>query len=245
MRQGGRLVDAHLHAGEHIFDVLDLIRKGSMILAVNSTSLSDMDEVAVLKEKVGRGCFIFLGLHPNEPGQEVEPFMNKLNEYWQIIDGIGEVGLDSKNMEEVRIQQFIYQVRLAEKLGKPVNVHSRGAAGKVLEVLSQYNVKGVLLHWFSGEEDELHNAADRGYFIGFGPPVVYSKRLQRLVASCPLENILTESDSPVRYSACFEKMPTDPRFVASVIFAISRIKRIPVEEVEEAIERNFLRYIGL
>jgi TatD DNase family protein len=236
------LFDGHLHAGSHIFDAEKNVRDGELYLAVNSTSKEDAKEVLQLKKRIGKGIFAFVGLHPNSNQNEIDEIIQMIENNADIIDGIGEIGLDERNEDNKR--NFDVQLEIAEKMGKPVNLHSRGKIESVIESLASYKLTGVLLHWFSGSDNELTKACDKGYFIGFGPASVYSRKLQRLIVKCPLDNIMTETDAPVKYSGCFEGVENDPRVVASVSFSVAMHKKLDAEEMEKVIERNFGRYIG-
>src|SRR5579884_206209 len=211
------LFDAHLHAGSHISDAEKEVKEGELYLAINSTSKEDAVEVLQLKKRIGKGIFAFIGLHPNSDQNEINDDNRK---------------------------NFDMQLEIAEKIGKPVNLHSRGEIENVIESLGSYRLAGVLLHWFSGSDGELAKACDKGYFIGFGPASVYSRKLQKLIIKCPLENIMTETDAPVKYSGCFEGIENDPRLVASVSFSIAIQKKLDAEEMERIVEKNFIKYIG-
>src|SRR5579875_3271425 len=211
------LFDAHLHAGSHISDAEKEVKEGELYLAINSTSKEDAVEVLQLKKRIGKGIFAFIGLHPNSDQNEIDEIIRIIQANAGIID---------------------------EKIGKPVNLHSRGEIENVIESLGSYRLAGVLLHWFSGSDGELAKACDKGYFIGFGPASVYSRKLQKLIIKCPLENIMTETDAPVKYSGCFEGIENDPRLVASVSFSIAIQKKLDAEEMERIVEKNFIKYIG-
>jgi TatD DNase family protein len=236
------LFDAHLHAGSHISDAEKEVKEGELYLAINSTSKEDAVEVLQLKKRIGKGIFAFIGLHPNSDQNEIDEIIRIIQANAGIIDGIGEIGLDERNDDNRK--NFDMQLEIAEKIGKPVNLHSRGEIENVIESLGSYRLAGVLLHWFSGSDGELAKACDKGYFIGFGPASVYSRKLQKLIIKCPLENIMTETDAPVKYSGCFEGIENDPRLVASVSFSIAIQKKLDAEEMERIVEKNFIKYIG-
>jgi Tat protein secretion system quality control protein TatD with DNase activity len=62
-------------------------------------------------------------------------------------------------------------LRAAEKLDLPVIIHSRGTTAQIVDMLQSYNLKRVLLHWFSHPMSALYKAVENGYFITEGPPV--------------------------------------------------------------------------
>jgi TatD DNase family protein len=237
------IIDAHAHIFPG-FRPADLGGKTNIITVLNSTSLMDFDKVLTTSAEFRQETRCFLGLHPNEDSLQLSVITSKIVEHSASIDGIGEIGLDSRLFSPAQLESFRNQLELAERLAKPVSVHSRGMVSAVLQELMSYRVKGVLLHWFAGSEGELKKATDNGFFVSFGPPVVYSKRLRRLSKACPSDFLLTESDSPVRYGACFENRSADPRFVASVVFALSQIRGETPAQLEQEVESNFKRFIS-
>jgi TatD DNase family protein len=135
---------------------------------------------------------------------------------------------------------FDKMLQLAETLHLPVIIHSRGTTAHIVDMLPSYNVKSVLLHWFSYPLSALSTAVAHGYFITEGPPAVYSNGIREVIAQVPLTNLLTETDGPVKYyKHPFDGQMTKPSYVRNVIEAVAEIKRTPVEDVAEQIASNF------
>jgi TatD DNase family protein len=88
------------------------------------------------------------------------------------ISGIGEIGLDptyvDKNEDEVK-QNHVFETLLsfAEKFNKPVSIHSRKSLDDVFEIMTSYNTKHALLHWFDGSKKQLQKAMDMGFFVSY------------------------------------------------------------------------------
>ena len=163
--------------------------------------------------------------------------------------GVGEVGLDrkyAKDEVEYRRQKGVFEsmLRLAERLQKPLSIHSRGSVDDVLSILSTYNLRSVLLHWFSGAPNQLKVACDRGYYISYGPAVVYSKKTKQLAFSTPLDLILTETDGPVRFGGVFQNRVALPAFIPSIIYTLSSLHKLGFEEMRSIIFENALNYLG-
>jgi TatD DNase family protein len=135
---------------------------------------------------------------------------------------------------------FDLMLRLAEKLSLPAIIHSRGTTAQIVDMLPSYNLKKVLLHWFSNPISALVKAVERGYYITEGPLAVYSNGIRDVIRRVPLTNLLTETDGPVRFfKAPFEGKRTTPAFIPIVIGAFSEIKNMDVEEVAKQVWRNF------
>lgn len=185
----------------------------------------------------------FIGVHPSDalgaPGA-----MDELAPLWAEADGVGEVGLDPKYSEVGRgtpqSRVFTAQVEVAERLRKPVQVHSRGAEPQCLDVLETHSV-ACLLHWFEGEDHLGRALAIRRTFFSFGPAVLYSKKLQRIVARCPREAVLVESDGPVAFAPLGG--PEGPGLVPSVAFKVAELWGTDLGEAADRLTRNTVAFL--
>jgi TatD DNase family protein len=113
-------------------------------------------------------------------------------------------------------------------------------------MLPSYNLKRVLLHWFSYPITALQEAVSRGYSITEGPPATYSNGIREVIAQVPLTNLLTETDGPVRYyKPPFNGQMTKPSYIRNVVEAIAEIKKKPIEEVADQIAKNFESFFNV
>ena len=157
----------------------------------------------------------------------------------------GEVGMDfkyaktdsEKEKQEEIFRKFIF---LAKKYNKPLIVHSRYAQSQVLKILESEKAEKFLLHSFVDSEKLMKQAAEQGYFVSVGMVVLENVEVQDRVKEFPLENILLETDSPIRFNR--EKaMPAD---IVRIAEKVAEIKKIPVWQVEEQVEKNFKSLFG-
>ena len=166
------------------------------------------------------------------------------------ITGIGEIGLDrtyinSEDQWEKQVDVFKKHLELAEKLGKPISVHSRKTLEDIFEILNSYSIKRVLLHWFDGRKSQLQKAMDLGYYVSFGPLLLYANDKQALISKAKRDRILIETDGPVRFSGCFGMKTAQITFLHSIIFCASKILGLKYNEMEEVLEKNSLNYLGI
>jgi TatD DNase family protein len=141
---------------------------------------------------------------------------------------------------------FNEMLRLAERFDLPVIIHSRGTTAKIVEMLPSYNLKRVLLHWFSNPISALSKVVENGYYITEGLPTAYSNGIRDVVRRVPLTNLLTETDGPVRFfKQPFNGKRTTPAFIPTVVKSIAEIKKIDVEDVAEQITKNFEEFFGI
>ncbi len=182
------LVDVHIHLNAYSGregEVL-LAGTGSMLLVSCTVNPSEAAESLRMRSERPRNIKYFVGVHPSDvtgelPVTALAPFLDQ-------CDGIGEIGLDEKYSPitegSAQMGAFLDQLRVAEKLGKPVQVHSRGAEEKCMEILGTFNLKSVLMHWFEGE-GLLSEVVSRGYFVSLGPALLYSKKPAKDSARTP------------------------------------------------------------
>ncbi len=192
----------------------------------------------------------FMGIHPWSACESLDDFSDFVTSNSSKIAGIGEIGLDRKyvadNEEGYRRQREVFEsmLSLAEKLGKPTSIHSRGSLDDVLSALRSYNLKGVLLHWFAGSKKQLRTATDAGYYVSYGPALVYSEDKRSLLGDTPREFVLVETDGPVRYQRCFENNTALPTFLPSVVFAVGRTLRLDYDDACNMLMQNSQKYLG-
>jgi TatD DNase family protein len=255
-----KLVDAHIHLSDkeykgHIEElVADAKSANVAALVSNAMDLETSVDSLRLAEKYPRLVYPALGIHPWNvkvlKENELEETLTLIRQQHQKknVVAIGEIGLDYK-YEAIWAKQlkvFDEMLHLAEELELPVIIHSRGTTAKIVEMLPSYNLKRVLLHWFSHPIGALYKAVDHGYFITDGPPVAYSNGIREVVKKVPITNFLTETDGPVTYrKAPYNGQMTKPSFLRTVIEAVAEVKQLPVAEAAEQIVKNFEHFFNI
>ena len=190
----------------------------------------------------------FIGIHPECSGDGLEDVSRLIEENHDIISGIGEIGLDPTyvNTDYTKQSQvFETMLMLAEKFDKPVSIHSRKSLDDVFETMTSYDTKHALLHWFDGSKKQLRKAMDMGFFVSYGPVMVYANDKQTLLSKTDESRILVETDGPVRFSRCFEMKSAQVSFIPSVIFCASKILGKPFDEMASLLESNTNSFLGV
>jgi TatD DNase family protein len=255
-----KLVDAHIHLSDaeyaKITDELVTDAKRSNVVALVSNSMDFETSIGSLKlaEKHPSTVYPALGIHPWNVNvlkeNELEETLKLISEQNQkkAITAIGEIGLDYKyeTIWEKQLMVFDKMLHAAEKLDLPVIIHSRGTTAQIVDMLPSYNLKRVLLHWFSHPMSALYKAVEHGYFITEGPPVAYSNGIREVVKKVPLTNLLTETDGPVTYRKLpFNGQLTKPSFIRTVVEAVAEVKNMPIDDVAEQIACNFEGFFNI
>jgi TatD DNase family protein len=179
--------------------------------------------------------------------QETIDFISKKAKSKGLV-AIGEIGLDFKymNIWDRQLKVFDSMLHLAEKLVLPVIIHSRGTTAQIVDMLPSYSVKKVLLHWFSNPISALTKAVDHGFYISEGAPVVFSNGIRDVVKKVPMENLLTETDGPVRFfRPPFQGKRTTSAFIPTIVKAIAEVRKMDPESVAEHVRENFEGFFGI
>jgi len=207
-----------------------------------STDYSSSIKTMSLSKK-SRLFLPFVGIHPNQIEDNIELFMEFAEHNIDQIEGIGEIGLDktynpSNSEFKKQIAYFMIQLELAEKFKKPVSIHSRNAINIICSIIPSYSISNVSLHWFDGSQKQLKLAMDLGFFVSYGPLLVYAKDKQSLLLHTDINKILLETDGPVRFSRCFKHRPTQISFMPSILFAASKLLNVSYPDLTAILEKN-------
>ncbi|MCL2288475.1 MAG: TatD family hydrolase [Candidatus Bathyarchaeota archaeon] len=255
-----KLIDAHIHLSEteyaeRLVEILaDVATHGVSALITCSVDLRTCQNDVKLAEQYPNLIYPALGIHPYNVNflkqnelQETIDFILQQNKK-NLPVAIGEIGLDSTYKTSWDEQLFVFDkmLHIAEQLDLPIILHSRGTSDKIVEILQSYNVKRVLLHWYSHTIETLNKIVDLNYLITEGPPTVYSNNIREIVKHTPLTNLLTETDGPVLYrKQPFNGQLTKPSYIKSVLDAIAEIKNMPTCDVAEQIAKNFETFFNI
>lgn len=239
-----RPVDAHCHIDfdQYSEDREEVIEraKEKLEFIVNAGSCLENNKKALELERNHPEFIIAnLGLHPTytEKFDELEDIKDQIRE--ERPAAVGEIGLDHHHVSDKDIrrrqrQVFHEMLELAEELDSPVVVHSRDAEEESVEIISDYDLAGVMLHCFNGSPDLAERAVEKGFKIGVTTQVLYSNRVQEIVKRLDVEDLLLETDSPFLYRGD----RNEPINVIESAEKIAEIKGLEKEEVVEATTEN-------
>ena len=255
-----KLVDAHIHLSDDDYsDCVDEIVQEAKALNVvaqvsNSMDLKTSIGSLELAEHFPSMVYAAVGIHPwtvndltDDQFQGTIDFISKKAKNKGLV-AIGEIGLDFKymNIWDRQLKVFDSMLHLAEKLELPVIIHSRGTTAQIVDMLPSYSVKKVLLHWFSNPISALTKAVDHGFYISEGAPVVFSNGIRDVVTKVPMENLLTETDGPVRFfKPPFQGKRTTSAFIPTIVNAIAEVRKMDPESVAEHVRENFEGFFGI
>ncbi|WP_404368432.1 TatD family hydrolase [Marinobacter sp.] len=248
------LVDAHCHFDFPEFDgqraaIMDqLASAGIDRIVIPGVREQDWDRVKRVSS-AHRGIHYCLGLHPWFIDDHEESALESLRQQLQARPegcvALGECGLDRIHGDLDRQQWwFEAQVEMARDLGWPLVVHSVKTHDEVLATLKQYEFDSpVLLHGFSGSEQQAQKLADFGAFIGVGGVITHdrARKTRRAIASLPLSALVLETDAPDMPPAGVEKGANSPVRLKQILGSLLELRKESEEEVVSALEDNVSR----
>jgi TatD DNase family protein len=253
------LIDVHAHLHWKDFNDLDEVVERAKKAGVKAIITAGVDKES------NRQCLeiakkydivkVALGLYPIDAlGRETNSELNiDINEYVDEelkfietnknnIIAISEIGLDfvsDKTDMKLQMETFVKQLKLAKKLNLPVIVHSRKAESDVINILDNEDMKKVVLHCFCGKRRLVKKAIEKGWYFSIPTNVVKSQQFQEMVELIPLQQLLTETDSP--FLSPYPGMRNEPAFIAESIKKIANLKKIEQEEAANIIFSNYQR----
>jgi TatD DNase family protein len=246
--------DSHIHLSDPTYlPEINLILKQMEFLKIKACCVSvdvqnSLETLSLSKQS--NLVLPFIGIHPEYANDDLEKITNLIELNQNNISGIGEIGLDptyTKNNDDTKRQIQVFESLLssAEKFHKPISIHSRKSLDNIFEIMTSYNTKHALLHWFDGSKKQLQKAMDMDFFVSFGPVMIYANDKQTLLSKTYQSKILVETDGPVRFSRCFEMKSGQISFIPSVIFCASKILEKTFDEMSFLLEDNTKRFLGI
>ena len=242
------IYDCHCHldfySDEKIAKVIENANKNKVgAIIVNSVNLKSLKRIFELSEKYPL-IKISAGLYPEhnlnlKKYQEFEKFVKQHKK--QII-AIGEIGLDSTEKLDMKIQEQIFrkQLDLAKELGLPVLIHSRKQEAEVIEILNSYPKLIKIMHCFHGKLKLLDNV-DKNTYFSIPTNVVRSEHFQKMLLILSKDRFLTETDTP--YLSPYKDIRNnESSFIVESIKIISKLWKLPKKQTEKHLEETF-KYI--
>jgi TatD DNase family protein len=236
--------------------IFNYIREANVQSICVSEDFYSSVEAISLKERFFKNSElfrVFVGIHPQfaAVNPDVRSFEALFQSKIDSIDGIGEIGLDPTytkldpdNTIERQKNVLEEMLNIAEKNNKPVSLHSRRSVNEILEILPSYKIRGAVFHWYDGNKSNLKRINDKGYFVSFGPYVLYSSDKQTLLTEADINLILVETDGPVKYKNCFDGALTSPALVISIVYFASVLLKKSFDNLSEILYENSIRFLN-
>jgi len=208
----------------------------------------DIDSSKEAIELTNKYDFIYaaVGIHPSDVNkkQELDKIYGLANSSSKVV-AIGEIGLDYHydNIDEkLQKEYFINQIELANKLNKPIIIHTREAISDKLKIVKENkaNYSGVF-HCCPHNVELIKEALKLGYYISFSGTTTFKsaeKNAYEAVNIVPLERILIETDSPYLAPHPYRGQRNTSINVKLVAQKISEFRNLNLEQVAKITNDN-------
>ncbi|MFH0868100.1 MAG: TatD family hydrolase [Candidatus Woesearchaeota archaeon] len=242
------LIDLHCHLDHDYFNdeldkVIDNAKKaGLKVILTSGTNPKSNREVLELAKKYDI-VKASLGLYPiQENNINIDEEIKFIEKNKNKTMAIGEVGMDHfLTRDPLGEQKIIFEkiISLAEKINKPIIVHSRKAESDCIDMLESSKLKKVIMHCFSGKKSLVKKVNDNGWFLTIPTNIVRSPQFQENAKVTPITQIFCETDAP--YLSPFKDKRNEPAFVLESYKKIAEIKGMELKEVVNNIWMNWQR----
>ncbi len=246
-------IDCHLHVSDKFFFkridslILDWNESNVELIGSVGTNLKESQRNLEIAAKYPSIIIVGIGRHPwgahKFTMEELVIFRGLAQK--PEVKFIGEVGLDhyhikDKNRWSVQEQVLDYFIKIANENKKSLMLHQTGAEEELYEMLSTRKlVVNFCCHWYSGPDKSLKKLIDLGAFFSINPNFLRSKKHRRVLDFVDKQNLLTESDGPVK----FQGEQGSPSLIPYLCGEIAKELKIQPNELAKIVKENYERYL--
>lgn len=257
-----KFFDSHAHLDDEKFDedrdeIIKKIHDDGIDRFVSAGYSVESSKKSIELSKEYDFIYSTCGVSPNDIPQTEEELWKELAEIKKLVKenkkvvAIGEIGLDyhwNTENKELQKKAFIEQIKIANELNLPIQIHTREAVMDTLEILKQNNdnKKGIF-HCCPLNRELVKEGLKLGFYISFAGPVTFknSKNANEIIEMVPLDKILIETDSPYLSPDPFRGKRNDPRNVKNIAKKIAEVKNITIEDVAEITYKNAMKIFNI
>lgn len=257
-----KFFDNHAHLDDEKFDsdrdeIIEKIHKDEIDKFVSAGYSLESSKKSIELSKKYDFIYSTCGVSPNDIPQTEEELWKELGEIKKLVKenkkvvAIGEIGLDyhwNTENKELQKKAFIEQIKIANELNLPIQIHTRDAIMDTLEILKQNNVnKKGIFHCCPLNRELVKEGLKLGFYISFAGPVTFknSKNANEIIEMVPNDKMLIETDSPYLSPEPFRGKRNDPRNVKYIAKKIAEVKNITIEEVADITYENAMEIFDL
>ncbi len=252
------MIDSHCHVDFKDFnknreEVIARAKKKLDAVVNSGATLGGNRRTLKLVEDYRGFIYGTLGFHPVDASKAdfniIDEAFKEIHENIDKAVAVGETGLDFYHIDnnEARNRQvkvFRRFIDLANEYEMPIVIHARDAEIKAFDLVNEYSRDiDVIFHCYGGDVETASKIVDESYYVSFSTIICYSDYHKELVEEIPIQNILTETDSP--YLSPFKGYKNEPAFVEETVKKIADIKSLPVLKVGKKTERNARKVFGI
>jgi TatD DNase family protein len=243
------LIDAHAHVdryGDLLDQALEQIQKHQIFTIATAMDLPSYFQLQQIAERSDLVLPTF-GIHPRR-APEYADRLEDLGPFIEQSPAIGEIGLDFHWVEDssqypAQVKVLEYFLAAAREQKKIVNLHTKGAEKKVLDLLERFDLRRAIIHWYSGPLDILRALIQFGAYFTVGVEVSYSETIQNIAREIPDHLLLTETDNPggLKWLKGAIGMPAE---IEKVVDTLGTLRQASPESVTRTVRENLLRLMN-
>ena len=183
--------------------------------------------------------YCMMGIFPTEAKDWHDGILDEIRKFAKNdkVIAIGEIGLDyywDKSFVDAQKDIFIKQIKLANELGLPIEIHDREAHKDCFDILKEYNEgSDVVFHCFSGSVEFARECVKQGWYIALGGVVTFKNavKTKEVAKDIPLDMLMLETDSPYLTPVPYRGKENQPAYIKYVAEEIAKLRGVDVDEV--------------
>ncbi len=229
------LVDGHAHL-EELNDLPESLQEAreAGVCGILAVGMDIESNKKILQIAGANASYVYpaLGYHPWQiKEEEAEANLSFIRDHMEEGVALGEIGLDYriKVRKELQWKVFGELLNIAVEFNRPVILHCRYSHRRAFEMVKEKGIEKAVFHWYSGSVDLLEEILAIGYSISATPALAYSPPHQEAIKRAPIEKILLETDTPVRYQGR-EARPKDVQISLGEVVRVKKLDRSVVAE---------------
>lgn len=254
------IIDAHCHlTDERVWKDADAVIRRALAAGVRTLMMGGVDSADWTRQlqiqmqiqiEFPEALRTSFGLHPwRVEALGREGCMQELTALEGLLpnaDALGETGLDfhpkrDSAFFDLQCEMFRRQVRLAQRIRKPLVLHVVSAHDAAVRILEAEGFEGaVLLHSFSGSAQEARRWCQRGAVLSFSGTILRpgNRKVKEALLRTPLDRMVFETDYPDQSWGAFIN---EPRLVMDVYRGASDLLGVSLEVLIEKTNANFAK----
>lgn len=244
---------AHIYAKEFDADRAEVIHRSEehqvKKIFMPNVDHTSMDAMFETEFRWPGKCEVMMGLHPCSVDKDfqrelylVEDWLSK-----RKFAAIGEIGTDlywDKTFWEQQKEAFTIQINWAKQYQLPVVIHCRESLNETIELMESLQDDRLtgIFHCFSGSAEQAKKIANLNFFVGIGGVATFKKGgLDVVLPEVPISRIVLETDCPYLAPVPHRGKRNEPGYIPIIAQKVAEIKKISLEELQEATTKNALQ----
>ena len=260
------LVDAHAHYDDEAFgdfpdDVLRRASAAGVGAVINAATNYETAVKSLALSERYPNLYCVLGIHPEFAETYTPELLAQIERMAcssRKVVGIGETGLDyhylpkaeeaANKVKFLQKRNFIANIRLSEKLSKPLVVHDRDAHHDTLCILRDHcsGKTESVLHCYSGSAEMVRDFTELNFSFSVGGVLTFknASKLVSAVKAMPRERILLETDSPYLAPEPMRGKRNDSSFLEYTARRMAEILDVSFDDICQLTTENAFRIFG-